>query len=85
MKDKYDRRIQRFLNTLETSESILFIRSFGTYEEAVELEQILKNMVKHNFCILFIINGENDEMVELDWGLKHTCVVQYKVYPIKII
>jgi len=40
-------------------------------------------MVKYNFCILLILNGDNDKVMEIDWGLKHTCVVQYKIYPVK--
>jgi len=82
IKEKYNRRIQRFVNCMETSERILFIRSAGTYEEVVELEKVLSNMVKHNFCILLILNGDSDEIREVDWGLKHTCVVSYKLYPI---
>ncbi|WP_307557448.1 DUF1796 family putative cysteine peptidase [Paenibacillus sp. V4I7] len=55
-KDKYNRRIQRLLNCMETNEWILFVRSVATYEEANELEKILSGLVKHHFCILLILN-----------------------------
>ncbi|OKO50621.1 amino acid permease (plasmid) [Bacillus toyonensis] len=83
IKDKYNRRIQRFLNCTETSEWILFVRSGGTYEEAAELEKILSSMVKHNFQVLLILDGDIEEIKELDWELKHTCVVQFKMHPVR--
>lgn len=83
IKEKYNRRIQRFLNCTKTSEWILFVRSGGTYEEAAELEKILSSMVKHNFQVLLILDGDIEEIKELDWELKHTCVVQFKMYPVR--
>lgn len=77
VKEKFSRRIERFLKSLEINEWTLFVRIGGTYEEVTELEKILSGMVKHNFCILLIVDGNADRVTEVDWGLKHTCVITY--------
>ena len=45
---------------METSSCILFIRMGGTYEEAKELEHVLKGMVKNDFYILLLTNSEKN-------------------------
>lgn len=81
VKEKYDRRVKRFLNEMETSESLLFIRIGGTYEEAAELQDILKSLVRHDFCVLLITNSESATMTEEDWGLRQTCVLKVHISP----
>lgn len=51
IKLNYEHRINRFLATIETAESILFIRTGGTYEEACSLEQIfISNRYTYILC-----------------------------------
>jgi hypothetical protein len=76
VKDKYNRRIKLFLEKMETSEWILFIRTGGTYNEAVELQDILSKLVKHNFCVLLIVDTDSTLITEEDWGLKNICVIK---------
>lgn len=79
VKEKYDRRIERFLNEIETSDSLLFVRVGGTYKEAFELENILSRLIKHQFCVLLIVNSESKTLIEEDWGLKQTCVLKVRI------
>ena len=57
-------------------ESILFIRTGGTYEEALSLEQILSQMVKHNFSVLLLLPADVSTITQEDWGLQNTCVIK---------
>ncbi|MEH7125652.1 DUF1796 family putative cysteine peptidase [Bacillus sp. JJ1503] len=75
VKEKYKRRIGRFLREMETSESILFIRLGGSYDEAVELQRVLDSLVKHNYCVLLISDSDSSTMIEENWGLDHICVL----------
>ncbi|PKJ57340.1 DUF1796 family putative cysteine peptidase [Bacillus sp. SN10] len=76
IKLNYEHRINRFLTTIEVEESILFIRTGGTYEEARSLEQILSQIVKHKFSVLLLIPADVPNVVEEDWGLQNICVIK---------
>ncbi|AAT60916.1 MULTISPECIES: DUF1796 family putative cysteine peptidase [Bacillus cereus group] len=79
IKLNYEHRINRFLNTIKTEQSILFIRTGGTYEEAHTLQHILSQMVKHDFSVLLLIPAEVPKPIEQDWGLENICVVKCPV------
>jgi hypothetical protein len=76
VKEKYDRRIQRFLEKTATSQRVLFIRTEGTFEEALELQSILSGMVKHDFRILLIHHSNVGGIVEKNWPIEKVCVVE---------
>lgn len=77
IKAKYDRRIARFLERMEKSKHILFIRTEGTLEEARELEEVLSRLVRHDFKVLLIQHKlEVNGIVESDWPLKRVISVQ---------
>ncbi|WP_179861898.1 DUF1796 family putative cysteine peptidase [Bacillus wiedmannii] len=72
-KIKIKKRIQRFLNKLETCNRILFVRIGGTYEEAKLLEQTLTQIVTHEFRLLIINEEFIDWIIEYNWNLQYTC------------
>jgi hypothetical protein len=72
IKEKYDLRIERFLENLNTSDWILFVRLGGTYSEIKELEEILEKKVSHHSHILFI----TETAIPVDPKLNHTCIIQ---------
>ncbi|KOR79096.1 peptidase [Bacillus sp. FJAT-21352] len=76
VKEKYDRRIQRFLEKMTTSQRILFVRTEGTFEDVKELESILSGMVKHDFRILVVNHTEVNGIVEKSWPLEKVCVIE---------
>ena len=76
IKLNYEHRINRFLTTIETAESILFIRTGGTYEEACSLEQILSQIVTHTFSVLLLIPADIPTITQEDWGLQRVCVMK---------
>ncbi|PDY18325.1 MULTISPECIES: DUF1796 family putative cysteine peptidase [Bacillus cereus group] len=76
IKLNYEHRINRFLATIETAESILFIRTGGTYEEACSLEQILSQIVTHTFSVLLLIPADIPTITQEDWGLQRVCVMK---------
>lgn len=82
IKLNYEHRINRFLTTVEMEESILFIRTGGTYEEALFLEQILSQMVKHNFSVLLLLPADVPTITKEDWGLQNICVIKCPVMDI---
>lgn len=75
VKMKYDRRAARLLDKLATGNRLLFIRESGTYDEVVELQQVLSDLTTNEFVLLFINPGPVTEMTELDWPLEHVCAV----------
>ncbi|WP_445486993.1 DUF1796 family putative cysteine peptidase [Niallia sp. 03133] len=76
IKEKYDRRIKRFLDKLSSCKSILFIRTEGTFEEVTELQKVLKTMVKNDFQLLVINHTEVKEMLELNWPIESVCALE---------
>jgi len=77
VKEKLNRRIQRFLEKIVNGQRILFIRTESTFKETLELESILSKMVKNDFQIL-IVNHSNDvsDMTEKNWPLERVSVVE---------
>lgn len=69
-------RIKRFLNVLDQDELILFVRIQGNYRDVKELQQVLSESVKHDFRILIVNEGKKNEVVEIDWKLDKTCVIE---------
>ncbi|CUB53022.1 hypothetical protein BN2127_JRS10_02108 [Bacillus subtilis] len=72
-KMKIEKRIQRFLDKLETCPMILFVRIGGTYEEAKLLEEVLSELVTHEFRVLLLNGIMERTILEYDWDLKYTC------------
>jgi hypothetical protein len=76
-KAKLNVRIQRFLEETGTSKSTLFIRLLATYDQAFELQSVLRKFTNGDFKVLIINPIANlQQVTELDWGLEHVCVVQ---------
>jgi hypothetical protein len=75
-KNKLHYRIDRFLEKITTSQSILFVRWAGSYEQAVELYSVLSGMVKGQFKILILVPVEGFQGVkDLNWNLNQVCAV----------
>lgn len=72
-KIKVEKRIERFLNKLETCHKILFVRINGSYEEAKLLEQTLSKIVTHEFRLLIINEEPINWITEYNWDLQYTC------------
>lgn len=53
-KSKLGTRINRFLEKINSSESILFIRIWGNRDEAVELQNVLSEITNKDFNILIV-------------------------------
>lgn len=77
VKEKFDRRIRRFLEKMETCKRVLFVRTEGTYEEAAELQEVLSSLVKRDFRVLLINHTDVQGIVEDNWSLKKVCAVQF--------
>lgn len=77
VREKYDRRIKRFLNTMEHAKKILFIRTEGSYEEAEKLQSVLSNLVKHDFRVLLINHKSVAGIVENNWPLEKVCALEF--------
>jgi len=69
-------RIDRFLDKIKNSQSVLFVRWVDNYQEAVELESTLSILTKRSFKVLILNPIEGLQGInEVDWGLSRTCVV----------
>jgi len=69
-------RIHRFNNQLEQGGLFLFIRIQGLLRDATELERVLAERVSGDFRVLIVNEGICDDIVEIDWGLTKTCVIE---------
>jgi hypothetical protein len=77
-KEKLNYRINKFIEIISNSNSILFVRwGAVSVREAVELQSVLSEMIQGKFNILFLdpIEGLKD-VNEIDWGIKGICTVQ---------
>lgn len=75
VREKYDRRIKRFLEKLDTSNRILFVRTEAEFQDTLELDAILSSLVKHDYRILIVNHTNVNTMVEKDWPIERVCVV----------
>jgi hypothetical protein len=67
VKEKYDRRIKRFFNLLESNKKVLFIRVTISKAQAKQLDQVLQ---KHYPNLSYTIVAVSDkEDAKMDWGL----------------
>ena len=76
VKQKFDRRIQRFLEMMDRSRRILFVRTEGDFQDVYDLQTVLKELVRHDFRVLLINHAPVSEIVELDWPLEKVCAVE---------
>ncbi|MFB6467605.1 DUF1796 family putative cysteine peptidase [Cytobacillus sp. Hz8] len=74
---KYDRRIKRFLKTMSSAKRILFVRTEGSFEEALELQTVLSKLVKRDFRVLLINHNSVEGIVEKNWPLEKVCAVEF--------
>lgn len=75
--EKYERRIQRFLDEMNSARRILFVRTEGTLEEASVLQEVLSRLVKHDFNILLINHKPVKGLVERSWPLEKVCSIEF--------
>jgi hypothetical protein len=76
VKEKLNRRIQRFLEKTATCKRILFVRTEGTLQQAQELQTVLSGMVTHDFRILLINHTDVNGIVEKNWSLEKVCALE---------
>jgi len=80
-KAKLDLRIKRFWDKLLSSKKTLFIRWFATYEQAVELQAILSDILTPNEFTVLILNpvSELTSVREVNWNINNICVLEFPV------
>ncbi|OXM87388.1 DUF1796 family putative cysteine peptidase [Paenibacillus rigui] len=76
LRRKMDRRIQRFLEKCDTCPKILFIRLGGTWEEVLELQQVLSGLVTHDFRILLVNHSTTYQIIDTGCSLEKVCSIQ---------
>ncbi|MED1203451.1 DUF1796 family putative cysteine peptidase [Heyndrickxia acidicola] len=76
VKEKFNRRIKRFLEKMETSKRILFVRTEGSFADVLELESVLSDLVKHDFRILVVNHTNVQGLVEKEWPVERVAVVE---------
>jgi hypothetical protein len=76
VKEKFDRRIQRFLDKAASCRKMLFVRTEGDQEDAAELESVLSGLVKNDFRVLIVNHTDVGRLVEDPWPLDKVCAVQ---------
>ncbi|TVX92106.1 DUF1796 family putative cysteine peptidase [Paenibacillus agilis] len=67
--DKVTRRIQRLYQYMERSDRLLFIRTDTTMNDALLLEQELRNQVKNEFHLLIVNHEYVGTLSALQWPL----------------
>lgn len=75
--EKYNRRIDRFLKEVDSAKRILFVRTEGTFEDAIELQNVLSKLVKHDFTVLLINHTQVEGIVEKNWPLEKVCSLEF--------
>jgi len=79
-KQKIERRVQRFLDTLAQSPSIVLVRTQLTKEAALQLLQAVKPWIGTSDYVLLAVNNHEDwsrtDVVSEEWGLEHLKAVR---------
>ena len=75
--EKYERRIKRFLEQMNVAKRILFVRTEGTFEDVLELQTVLRDLVRNDFSIIVINHEDVDQIVEKNWPLAHVYAVSF--------
>lgn len=75
--EKYNRRIKRFMDEMNTAGRILFVRTEATFEEAEKLQDVLSKLVKHDFNVLLLNHTDTQGLVEKNWPLEKVCAVEF--------
>ncbi|WP_191560588.1 DUF1796 family putative cysteine peptidase [Metabacillus idriensis] len=75
VREKFDRRINRFLDKAANSKRILFVRTEGSFEDTLELHSVLSGLVKNEFRILIVNHTNVTQMVVKDWPIEGVTVV----------
>ncbi|ANE48975.1 hypothetical protein SY83_16520 [Paenibacillus swuensis] len=78
---KMDRRIARFNRVMNQSSMILFVRLYGTEQEAKELESVLSQWIPRRFHVLLLIPGQTESPTDLQWPLKRVCALEIPDIP----
>jgi hypothetical protein len=83
LREKINRRVPRFLNTLQTANRILFIRTEATIHETAELLEVLNGMVAGEFNLLVVNHAELPVygIEETPWPFKNVCALQISEVP----
>ncbi|MGG0152550.1 papain-like cysteine peptidase [Bacillus mycoides] len=78
---KLTTRINRFLEKITNSETILFVRIWGNRDEAVELQKVLSKITNKDFNILIVNFAEGiPDIVELNLGIARVCSIEIPRY-----
>ena len=75
--EKYNRRIDRFLDKMNTAKRILFVRTEGSLADTIVLQEVLSKLVKHDFTILLINHTYVHGIVEKQWPLEKVCSLEF--------
>ena len=67
VRSKYQRRIDRFLNILDKSKKVLFIRKRITREQAIKLDALISRLYPHLEYALVCLDGS--EEIKTNWNL----------------
>ncbi|WP_342437328.1 DUF1796 family putative cysteine peptidase [Paenibacillus sp. FSL L8-0436] len=81
LKEKLQRRIPRFLETLMDADKVLFIRTEATIHETAELLDVLNGMVKGTFNLLVINHAPVHGIIETPWPFNNVCALQIPEVP----
>ncbi|MGZ9586824.1 DUF1796 family putative cysteine peptidase [Paenibacillus marinisediminis] len=76
VKQKFERRIDRFLEKANSCKRILFVRTEGNFQDAYDLQMVLSGLVQHDFAILLVNHAPVGEIYELNWPLDKVCAIQ---------
>ncbi|MDW7613801.1 DUF1796 family putative cysteine peptidase [Peribacillus simplex] len=77
-KENLNKKIARFNETINNSDSILFVRWSTIYDHAYLFQQAMQDMLKEkNFNVLILIPSDDATSIsELEWNLENVCVLK---------
>lgn len=75
-KEKLNKKIEIFNHVIASGGRMLFVRMVANYEEVVELNSILKQIVKGDFSILIINFSQDIKVTERFWDIDNVGSVE---------
>jgi hypothetical protein len=77
VKAKYDRRVKRFLEKMETNTRTLFVSTEGVIDDVLETKEVLTSLVKNEFNLLVINHTNAAGLVEIDCPIERICMPEF--------
>ncbi|MCM3781649.1 papain-like cysteine peptidase [Neobacillus mesonae] len=75
LREKIDRRAERFLNRMNQNHKTLFVRTEANLHETAELLDVLNEITTGEYKLLVVNHAPVQDVVQVEWHLPNVCTL----------